>query len=247
MTISTKTNSLAQLLDGATPNNGFTFLQQLGLGRMVRQMMPATLRGQVPLIGVANPYQLSTLDSIALPDDAKASQILRTTVIAGGTTGEFSIKGVVGTTPTTGTVAIAPNGDIVFVHTTDLVTLVDIVYIPEKQDAYEFPSLVPASGVVTLPTSINGLSAATGGTYAGRASLAVSLMEAEILTGTATGKCVVLVPGGAPGTTLQANLSVDKTKVNFHVADAPTAVRLKLGLVSVIDQNALLEAAGTVF
>jgi hypothetical protein len=245
MSVSTLATSLAKQLDVATPNNLTTYLQQLGFGRILRQQVPATRRGVAPLAPAAYPYTLQTGYTLALPDDAKAAVVLQATILAGTNTGECSPLVRYGTTPTTLQVAVSPSGDVVFAAA-DVPTIVDVLYMPMKQDAFEIPAITPVTAVVTIPTGLNGLSAAAGNPFATRATLAVTLMEAEILTGTVTGKCAVLVPGAAPGTTLQVNLNVAKTQVLFKVADAPTSVRLKFGLVSTIDQDALLEALASV-
>jgi hypothetical protein len=247
MTIQTVANSLAQQIDRATHNNLATYMNLIGLGRVLRQQVPATLRGAVPLGVAGYPYTPQTgVFTVPLPDDAKASLILRAQVLAGGVAGELTFNAYGTTNPATTTCNVSASGDLVFNSGTDAPTIVDVVYVPEKQDAFEFGSIAAATGVVTLPTTINGLSAATGGVLATRAAVAVTLMEAEILTGTVTGKCVVLKPSNAAPATLNANLNLAKTQVLFHVADAPLTVRLKLGLCSVIDQNALLEAAAPV-
>lgn len=230
MPVTTNSNSIANVLNAPLPGAIADYLQQLKFGLMLRQQMPATLRRAVPVVAASNPY-IPAGDSIVLPDDAKASMLLRATIVAGGTTGELTFVAYgPAAAPATTTAAVAANGDILFNHATDLPTSVDVTYMPEKQDAYEVPAITPATAVVTIPASL-----VTQGV--------VTIMEAEILTGTVTGKCKILKPGAAPGTTLQANLNVAKTQVLFTVADAPTSVRIKFGLVSAVDQNALLETA----
>jgi hypothetical protein len=251
MTVSTQANSLAQLLDAANANNITTLLQLLGLGRIVRQQTPATIRGGVPLVVAGYAYTPQTgVYTLQLPDDAKAAYILRAQVLVGSVEGELTFNAFGTTAPATTTCNVSASGDIVFNSGTDAPTAVDIIYVPERQDAYEIASISPASGVVTIPTALNGLSTVSGtgpANLVSRAALAVTLMEAEILTGTTTGKCVILKPSSSAPGSLNANLNLTKTQVLFHVADAPTSVRLKFGLTAVLDQNALLEAVSPVY
>lgn len=277
MTIATVTNNLRQLLNQATPAQLATFLQILKAGDLVSSM-PRVLRRCNPnaaTTAFANPYVPSGCQSVAetqvgsnpsatlganiwgqLPDDAKASVVLRASAIAGTSTpqeltcdspatseAEFVSGGTL--VPVTLHIGVAPSGDIVTLGT-DAWTSVDVLYIPEQVDVVEHASLSPASAVVTLPTADNipGAIATTPG--------AVVLMEAEILTGTVTGKCVVTYPSNtAPGTSKQACLNLARTQVLFKVSDAPTTVRLKLGVARGVNGgtnfNALLEAAASVF
>lgn len=232
MTISTVTNSLAQMLDRATPNNIATFLQQLGLGRVLRQQVPATLRRAVPLVVAGYAYTPQTaVYTVALPDDAKAAYILRAQGLgAAAPNGELTFNAFGTANPATTTCNVSASGDLLFNSGTDAFTSVDVVYMPEKVDAVEL-FLTPVSSVVTIPSSYG----------------TVILMEAEILTGTVVGKCVINKPvATAPGTSKQANLGLAKSTVLFNTGDAPTSVRIKIGVVSAIDQNALLEAAASV-
>jgi hypothetical protein len=186
-----------------------------------------------------------------LPDDAKCEVILKATAIAGtGTLGQLVVDlaavndtnfATGGTGPAAGHVGYSPSGDIV-TNATDAWTSIDVVYVPQKVDVFELPSIAPASAIVTLPPAFNSpLSNPSG-------QAAVTLMEAEILTGTVTGKCAILPPSASvPGATKQANLNALKTTVLFKVSDAPTLVRLKFGITSLVDQNQLLEQIASVF
>jgi hypothetical protein len=234
MTITTLATAGVAALNGANPNNIPDEFRQMLLGSFVRAM-PIPLRNQVPLVAGANPYVLATLGAITLPDDAKANTIFRAYARTGtGTTGELALKSAIGngspyTTPTAGTVGVAPSGDIVFLGT-DAWTNVDVLYLPEKYDVVEL-NLPVASNVMTLPTSVT-----TQGV--------VFMLEAQATAGTTIGTKVVLAPSAsAPGSTGQANLNILKTQVLFTVADAVTAARVKLGLCNATDLNAFLETA----
>lgn len=273
MTIATVTNSLRQLLDRATPNQLSTFLQILQSGSVMRSTTVA-LRRCNPNAAVTNPYipgvacqsvaETITGSSPAaspganllgqLPDDAKCAYILRATALAGTTTAAELTVNTTAQNATafatgapgvlTGNIGVSPSGDIA-VCAADAWTSVDVLYVPEQVDVIEL-TLTPATGIVTLPALCN-LPGATATTPA-----TVLLMEAEILTGTVTGKCAVLPPAtAAPGATKQACLNLAKTLVDFKVSDAPTSVRLKLGLAKTcsggVNVNQLLEAIAPVF
>jgi len=271
MTIATTTNSLAQVLDQVLPGQLANALNQLKFGRLVRQAMPVTMRRCNPNAAATNPYIPGTASQCVaetligtggtgqpaaaavgsnllgqLPDDAKAEYILRATAIAGTSTPQeltcdsmvtsFGYMGTAGTGPTTLHIGISPSGDIV-TNATDAWTSVDVSYIPQKVDAVEYPALscVAGTGICALPVA-----ATTQGV--------VTLMEAESLAGTTVGKFAVLTPSNSnPGATKQANLNAAKTQVLFKVSDAVTSARVKVGLVSAVNSNQLLEAASTFF
>lgn len=226
MTINENANSLKNVLNMANPNQLADIFRQLGLGDILRSET-TTLRKKAP---VASSYQLNTLQAFVLPDDAKARVISRAYARAGGVTlGELAVQ-TYGTTPTTGQIAVAPNGDIV-VLASDAWTSVDIVYAPEKCDPVEI--VVPvASNVATLPAQVT-----TPGV--------VMLCEAEVLAGTSLGAKIVLVPGSSPSAG-QCRLNLAKTQVAFNSGDAVTSVRLKLQVCSAIDVDALLTAQSTI-
>lgn len=260
MTIARTTNSLAQVMNNPLPGQLPSELQLLAFGSLLRAM-PTWIRRASPNTATANPYVVAGQGVSApppsgspagtvtpgagftgqLPDDAKALTILRATAIAGtGTLGSLVVDlqavndtnfATGGTGPAAGHIGVSPSGDIV-TNATDAWTSIDVIYMPDKYDLAEFTNQgVNASSQYVIATGIT-----TQGV--------VSLLEAEILTGTVTGKCAVLPPSAsAPGATKQANLNAAKTLVLFKASDAPTLVRVKLGLVSSVDQNNLLELA----
>lgn len=242
MAITTVKNSLAQQLNIPLPGSITTYLQQLGFGSWMRAM-PTWLRRINPSTQAANPYKVAG-QGAQLPDDAKAAvPALRVFAYAGtGTVGELTVDPLAtnnanfagaGTGPAAGHVGLSPSGDLVF-NVADAWTSVDVIYQPDKYDVAEYSGLAPVTAVLTLPT----VATAQG---------VVNLLEAEILTGTAVGKCAILpFSASAPTVTLQAVINPARTQVLFRVADAPTSVRVKLSLVSAIDQNALMEAVASV-
>lgn len=210
--------------------------QQFRLGDVLRAL-PTFLRSQVPTAGTVATGNLTTVDVIKLPTDAKAASILRCTVRAGGSVGEFT-NAAPDATPTTTQCGITPCGDIAFVHTTDLVTDVDVVYQPQRGEVVE-AILTPATGVCTLPA-------------AWTARGVILLLEAEVLAGVTLGGKTVLTPlaGGGAGlpATTKAQLTSNKTTASFNNAtDAPTSCRVKclIATAAAEDMNALLAATAT--
>jgi hypothetical protein len=268
MSIATTKNSLAQLLNTVLQGNLATVFNYLALGTMVRQQLPTTLRRCNPVAGaaiVANPYIIAgqgvaevvpapsggvisalgaNLAGVQLPDDAKASYLLRAIAFAGtsATLGELTIDAPATALafayagPAAGHVAVMPSGDIA-ANATDAWTSIDVIYVPEKQDVAEYTiTVVAGTGVGVLPALVT--TTPTGSYPVG----VVMLMEAEILAGATTGKCAVIGPSGSvPTTTKQANLNFAKTQVQFRIADSVTSARVKLGIVSAVNQNAFLE------
>jgi hypothetical protein len=195
------------------------------------------LQGQLPQVrrklnpdaAGASSYNISTVDVIQLPDGGPASVVLRATVRAGGVTGELAAQAF-GTTPTTGQIAVAPNGDIV-VLATDAITDMDVVYVPERGDVVEavFPVV---SNVLTIPPALVSKGV-------------ILLLEAESVEGDLKAKLRVLVPGGSPTTGQVALTSVAKATVTFAAADAVTRARVKLLVTAAEDLHTILETAAT--
>lgn len=229
MSLTTLSTALVAILNQAPPNALADILRQLGFGSILRAA-PTYLRNDAT---AANPYNLSSVVTCGLPDDARANVGFSAYARAGsGTLGPLVYDGVTGTAPAAGHFAVTPNGDVAFAAA-DAWTSVDVVYLPEKQDVVEVTiPVVPGTGVCALPTATGQLMAAG----------VVTLIEAEALAGTVTGKAIVLAPSNsAPGATHEANLNLAKTQVLFKVSDAVSSARLKVGIVCAIDVNVLLE------
>lgn len=221
MAIGISATSLKSTLDNANPNTIADKFRTIKIGSVLRAVA-TFLRKKDP---AASPYQLATLEALTLPDDAKASTIDRAYSRAGGVTGELTVVAY-GVTPATGEIAVAPNGDVV-VLAADAITSLDVTYQPEKQDIYE-AELEVAANVLTIPAPFTDQGV-------------INLLEAEATTGTATGKKIVLVPGGGAPAAGQARLNVAKTTVTFAVADAVTKARVKFSTVPATDVDALLQ------
>lgn len=218
MAITTSKTSLKNELNKANPSAFASLLQKLGIGGLLRAMKTQLMKVK-PVVGAD--YQLATVDTIKLAEDAKAATVLRAYARTGtGTLGELTVAGY-GATPTAGQIAVAPNGDIVLLAT-DAYTSVDVQYEPMEHDVVEFVDQPVVTGVVTIPKS-----ATEKGVLA--------LLEAEVQTGTITGKKGILVPlaGGGAGlpATTKAQLTSEKTTVSFNNAtDAPLTARIKLAV-----------------
>lgn len=188
-------------------------LRTLKMGDLFLGQMNQTKRKLNPsALGVGS-YTLGTLHAMQLPNRARAAVIHRAIVRAGGVTGELAPQAY-GTTPATGQIAVAPNGDIV-VLAADAITDLDIVYASERGEDIN----------VTFPVVSNVLTFPTAGQWARGISL---LLEAEAITGTATGKKIVLVPGAGAPSAGQARLNIAKSTVTFASADAVTRARVRV-------------------
>lgn len=218
--------SLKAALNIAWPDTLADKFRKLAIGDILRAL-EAYLWRKAP---VATADHLATLAALVLPDDAKAVNIARATALVGTATAGELVVDLYGTTPATGHVAVAPNGDIQFLLA-DAWTSVDVVYRPMKQDVVTVPiTVVPGTGIGALPTTVLGRGV-------------VSILGATQDAGTVTGTDIVIVPSNTvPATTKQVNLNLAKTQVQFRIADAVTAATVKLGLVPATDVDALLEA-----
>ncbi len=178
----------------------------------------------VPLDGPAgtNPYVNATLvQTITLPDNAKAAYVQQVAQQGGigwaragaGTKGQLGVTARSDNPLIAGTLMVAATGDIMFLAT-DAWTLVDIIYVPERQDIVSGTYVVtPGTGaVVGLPAGL------------------ISILEAESLAGGTIGKCIVRQPGDTAPSTLRAQLTLSKDGVLFCIADGVTSCRLKLGV-----------------
>jgi hypothetical protein len=243
--------SLRQGMNRADPNTLADIMRILAGGDVMRAL-PVQLNGASAGTTGACAQQLATLGTVVLHEDAKAAVILRCTVKATGSAalGEYTIEPY-GTTPSSTQVAVAPNGDIVFLGT-DLVTQADILYLVKKGDvigqlAYSSATQSAAgagSGITSLTLSVNASGfAALPPAYSGKAML---LMQANVTAGAVTGQKIILVPATGVVATTKAALSKDGTGIWLNLAtDAPTQVVVDLlvysGAFGGSDVNALLE------
>ena len=250
--------SLRQAFDRADPNSLSDLFRAIALGDVLRSL-PVHLQGVSAGTTGAVAQQLSTLGCVVLPEDAKAATILRCMVkTAGGggaTPGEFTVESY-GTTPSGSQVAVAPNGDIVFLGT-DLVTSADIIYIPYKGDvlgqlAYSNVTASAAgagTGITSLTLSVasNGFAAFPTG-ISGKVKLLMQANVTAVGAGGVSGQKIILVPTASVTATTKAALSTDGTGVWFnHTTDLPTQavvdVLVYSGAAGGADINALLEGA----
>jgi hypothetical protein len=197
----------------------------------LQQDVKQTLRRVDADAAGASPYALATLDVIRLPDESKAGALMRAYALTGGAgTGEMTVAAR-HATPGTGNIAITPSGDIALLAT-DVITSVDVEYIPERGDVREYFGTVTAN-VLALPVQLTDPGV-------------VMMMEAEALEGGATGPEIILTPGAGAPAAGQARLDVALATVTFAVADAVTRARVKVLLVAEADFSALLAAETTI-
>lgn len=230
------TNPIKSILDQAKPDTLADLLRTVKFGQLLRQQMPQVVRKQAPAADVS---QLATLQSLGVvAKGAPAAAILRARAWAGTTTpAELTVK-TYGTTPGSGEIAVAPNGDIV-VLASDAWTDLDVTYMPERGDIVVLPELPVATGVLTLPTSV--LDAAGD-------RKAILLLSAKATAGSVVGDKIVLVPAGTQGSaslpaTTKAQMSIDGLTVQFNNAtDAVTKAIVTLLICAAADLDTILES-----
>lgn len=221
-------------LNRANPNVIADLMRLIAIGSLLRGQIPQVKRAlNMDALG-ARPENVSTLDVFVPEDGAQGCTVLRATARAGGVTGELAPQ-VYGTTPATGQIAVAPNGSIVTLAA-DAITDLDVTYTPERGDVVELELPVNvATGACALPAQITSRKV-------------IALLEAEVLTGTVTGRKLILIPASSAPATTQARLSLPKTVVHFNAAtDAPTSARLKLLVAAEVDLDAVLSAAAEAY
>jgi hypothetical protein len=216
-------------LDKVNPNTLPDHLRLIALGSLLQGQIPQVRRNVDMDAEGTDAGNLATLDALVLPGGGRANSIQRATVRAGGVTGELTVVAF-GTTPSTGEIGVAPNGNLVTLGT-DAITDMDVNYLPERGDVLEstFPVV---SDTLTLPDAIT-------------ARGVVLLLDVEAVEGTVTGRKIVLVPGSAPAAG-QAALDVAKATVAFQATDAVTRATVKLLLAPLEDLCDVLEAAASV-
>ena len=190
-----------------------SFFLLMGLGNVFRKHLKFDLRQQTPVVDPTG-SQLGTLNIVPTDQHAPAAVILRAYARAGtGTPGELTVEPY-GTTPATGQIAVAPNGDIVTLAA-DAWTGLDVEYMPADGNVVQLNGLpvIPGTGVCAIPQKY----VSAGLVY---------LLAASEVTPTALNK-IIVVPGTAPATG-KANLNVAKSQVQFAVADAVTSANVTL-------------------
>ena len=218
--------TLKDVLNRADLNTLSYVLQTAKFGDVVRSLPVHIYRiaaNQAPT------DQITAVHSYKLPDDCKASFILRATAIAGsGTAGPLTVDASpMVTAPAAGHVNVTQSGDLAFAAA-DAWTSVDVLYVPLKLDVVSYTGpVVAASGIMTLPVVLQ--------------TTAVAIYEATANIGTTTGPAAVIAQATAvPTTTHQVNFNGAKSQVQFRIADAVTSATVKLGVIPGTNLNSLL-------
>jgi hypothetical protein len=217
--------SLKQTFDRSPPNALPDAFRIIRLGQTLASDVKQTIRKANPDVAGGNPSNLATLDVLDLPDDAKAMSIVRAYARAGaGGLGEFVIAAP-NATPAAGQVAVAPNGDIVFLAA-DAYTNVDVEFLAARGDVLEVTGQVVAN-VMTLPAAVT-------------ARGVVMLTSISSSVGGAPGPKVVLAPGAGAPAAGQCRLNSAKSTISFAGADAITKATARLVVVAEADLTSLL-------
>lgn len=210
------TTQVKDALDRANPNTLADGFRAIKLGSSLAQNMKATKRHVDMDAAGANPEDLATLDVLVLPDDAKASTVLRAYARAGTAgVGELAVVAP-GATPITGQIAVTPAGNIATLAA-DAITDMDVEYLGAEGDVYEYTGPV-VGNVLAFPAWMTALGV-------------IELLEANATAGTTTGRKVVLAAGGAAAAG-QAALNDAKAQVGFAGADAVTHATVKVLMAS---------------
>lgn len=226
MALTSNPTSLKEQINKANPNTVPTQLQTLEFGNVLLAL-PTTLRRSTTAV---SPYAPAATQSVPLPEDARACTVLAAYARAGaGTAGPLAVQAK-GAVPAAGQISVLWSGEIA-TAAADAWTEVDVTYVPEKYDVRELVAAPVVADVLTLPEGITDIGA-------------VVLIEVEALTGGAPGEKIILAPGTAVAAG-EAAFSTDLLTVTFAAADAVTSARVKLGVVSRVDVQAVLEATST--
>lgn len=207
----TSDDTVKTSLNRANPNGVNDMFRLIAIGDVIAAGKLVQRRVDMDAAG-ADVGTLATVDALVVPDGQKARQVSSAYARAGGVTGPLAVVAP-GATPTTGQIAVAPNGNIVTLAT-DAITDLDVEYegIP---DVVLVEAVFPVvSDAVVLPNSIS-------------VPGAVELLEAELVEGTGTGNKIILIAGGTPAAG-RAAINAAKTEVDFAAADAGVRARLKL-------------------
>lgn len=202
------TNSLSNALDRGNLGQMGDGFRAIKLGTALTLLLTVWAYGAVPAVGATG--KPATVNTIALPNNAKAASIVSAYARTGtGTCGPLTVVAS-GTIPGAGEIAVSPDGDIV-TAAADAYTLVDVCYHPVYGDLVEDLELTVSSNAATIPTRYQGK--------------VLMLVKAEALTGTVTGRQYVDKPG-ASLSSQECALALNKNTVNFKNTDAVTSCKL---------------------
>ncbi len=215
--------TLRQALNAANPGTSWDNLRALGLGDLLRQATVQQMRGVTPAAAAS---QLATLQQLGLDKTGGCAAVSILAAYSRGATNTGALTVVAsGTTPATGQIAVAPNGDIVLLAA-DARTLVDVDFLCMKGDYLSLSGLVVASNKALIPTAYT-----TQGV--------LLLLSATSTAGTNVGSFKVLAVASAPAAG-QAALDAGKANIVFAAADAVTQCSAELLLCSAKAADSLL-------
>lgn len=212
------TETLREATNRANPSGLSDILRALAVGDMLTQRLPRVMRAEVPNVADAVLEGAVSVDRIRLPSNCKASRIRQARARASGV-GALGLMTItaLNTVPGAAEIAIAPNGDIVFLAASAY-TSVDVDYEPVIGKVIELTNVpvAPATGICTLLPPIVAMHPHV-------------LVAATITDGVVIGQCTVAYRAtAAPAATLFANLDLPGDHVRFLAADGVRMCNLTL-------------------
>lgn len=222
----TAVNPVKTRLNTIKPETLPDHLTRLHFGSMLRGQIPQVLRNGVP--AADNGASASTMQSLVLPNDAKASVITRAYARTGTAgTGEMTAA-TAGATPTSGQIVVQPNGDLGFLAA-DAILNVDVEYTPARGSVLVLTGLPVVSNVITIPAVL-----VTRGV--------ILLIDLNATTATTTGRKRVLAPASSTPATGFCKLNVAKSTITVAAGDAITVADVTLLVASDHDLGTYLES-----
>ncbi len=224
------TNPVKTRLNRVNINTLADMLTGIHFGSLLRGQISQVVRNALPAADAG--ASATTMQSIVLPVDAKASVIHRAyarTATAGA--GELAVA-TAGATPTSGQIVVQPNGDLGFLAA-DAILNVDIEYLPARGTSVVLTGLPVVSNVITIPAAL-----VTRGV--------ILLEDINVTTGTVTGRKRVLAPAASTPATGFCKLNLAKSTITLAAGDAATVADVTLLLVATVDLGVVLESESNI-
>ncbi len=225
----TKTNR--ESLDEGNGNSFDDHMRNLGIGSVLRGLLPQQLRSMVPATD-ANCPGGTAVKTIVLAKHARAARIERAYART-GQPGELTPDTGIYAAPASTHIAVQPDGNIA-VLSSDSITNVDVLYVPEFGDVIDLPSLPVAANSLAIPAAVLALGDV------------VLLLSAVVDAGVTLGAKHINPPAATNAATTTANLDLAKNHVLFSSAtDAVTAATVSLLVAKRADVMSYLSAQAT--